>query len=247
MRRFRRPPLLASTTSQLARWEMEIKRCRLPQTRLARAKALWKTRSKGRHFHDVRDRLIDMNAGLRRCMYCEADRGAIQKRGRGPITAIIDHWKPIAHDPLATFDWRNLFLTCGMCNSILKGSTFPVSPHGDPQLLHPVEDDPIQEISFLPSSCSYVAPAGTKGHTTIGFFHLDDADLEASRRGSGGRTLRSCGSLISSSPQGIHRSPKPRAQTCWPSPFAPCLCEWRTTRRQPRGLDTLIPMSSRSS
>lgn len=180
MRRYRRPPLSPATTATLARWTQTIRRARTPTTRLQRALKLWEEKRRLIGFQEVRERLVEMNAGLYHCMYCESDRGAVRKHGT--LHATIEHWYPKRLDPLKTFDWNNLFLSCGTCNTTLKGENFPLDPHtGQPQLLHPVDDDPLQEIWLSPSTGAYTALPSSRGETTIRFFHLDQLDKQ--RRG----------------------------------------------------------------
>lgn len=179
MRKINRLPLSATTSKKLGEWTKKIKRCRKPETRRARAEKMWKEKRRLVGFREVHEVLVVMNGGLFHCMYCECDRGAVRKKGQ--LRATVEHWYPKRRDPLKTFDWDNLFLACGICNTFLKGDDFPEDAAGQPMLLNPVVDDPLAELVFSPSTGAYVAQAGSKGEETLSFFELDQLDKQ--RRG----------------------------------------------------------------
>ncbi|SDS61050.1 TIGR02646 family protein [Actinoplanes derwentensis] len=75
---------------------------------------------------DLKKQLLTMCARPSFCMYCYESRGTD-----------VDHFTPIIHDPLQTFDWDNHILACGFCNQQAKKETFPLDAAGHPLLLDP--------------------------------------------------------------------------------------------------------------
>lgn len=71
------------------------------------------------------------------CMYCYESRGTD-----------VDHFVPIARDPLLTFAWDNHILACGYCNQQAKKENFPVDPAGHPLLLDPSADDSADHMTL---------------------------------------------------------------------------------------------------
>jgi hypothetical protein len=70
-------------------------------------------------------------------MYCYESRGTD-----------VDHFVPIARDPVRTFDWDNHILACGYCNQQAKKENFPVDPAGRPLLLDPSVDDSADHMTL---------------------------------------------------------------------------------------------------
>lgn len=180
MRQLTRPTLGPRTLRYFADKTRQIRRKRKQARWVEEAHRLW---TQGRSTKAVRDAvelLHVMNDGLDTCMYCEHDRATVYKN----LTrrAIIEHWEPVARSPLRTFDWTNHFLACHRCNSFLKETEFPTTATGAPLLLHPVDDDPMAHLTFIPSTGALRArdvpphPPSPKGEKTIETFHLEDFD-----------------------------------------------------------------------
>lgn len=108
-------------------------------------------------FDAVKNALVAMCWGRRRCMYCE-DSSADE----------IEHLWPKALYPERVFDWENYLFACGPCNGP-KGNTFAVFPAGtdtpvevarrrgepivpplagDPVLLDPRRDNPLDFLTL---------------------------------------------------------------------------------------------------
>jgi len=95
------------------------------------------------------------------CMYCYESRGTD-----------VDHFVPIARDPLLTFEWRNHVLACGYCNQQAKKELFPLDPAGHPLLLDPTTDDSAEHMT-LATSGEYIELTD-RGAETIAVLRLND-------------------------------------------------------------------------
>lgn len=180
MRRFVRPVLDPAVRPYYLKWTRSITRKRTARGRSVEAHRLWKQVRSTRVMEAVVAQLRVMNAHLTMCMYCEHDRATACKNGKW--RAIIEHWEPIAEAPHRAFDWKNHFLSCHRCNSLLKGRDFPRDPSGQPLLIHPVDDNPALHLRFVPSNGEFKPQNNSeKGDTTIQFFQLWEFDK--SRRG----------------------------------------------------------------
>lgn len=111
-----------------------------------------------------------MAAGREYCMYCGDNQGTD-----------IDHYEPIAHNPLRTFDWLNHLLACSYCNSQQKRHRFPVGTDGHPLLIDPSKEDPFEHLLLTLALGEYVALT-SKGQATIDVCSLNRALLVAGRR-----------------------------------------------------------------
>ena len=79
----------------------------------AEARRLWALASTRSHVcGPLRAVLRAMAPGDEQCMYC------------GEIGTDIEHFEPVARNPLRTFDWLNHLLACSTCNSH-KRDQFP--------------------------------------------------------------------------------------------------------------------------
>lgn len=90
----------------------------------------------------IKQALVEMFHG--KCAYCESK-----------ITHVdyghIEHFKPKSNVKYSNyvFEWENLLLACGMCNSSEhKADKFPDESEGGP-LVNPCEDDPKEHFNFL--------------------------------------------------------------------------------------------------
>jgi len=113
--------------------------------------------------------LSTMAPGLSRCMYC----------GDGQGTD-IDHFRPIASDPLGTFRWTNHLLACSHCNSNQKRDQYPCDSGGACLLIDPCVDDPHDHIELTFATGVY-SPLTDKGRSTIEVFGLWRPILEVGR------------------------------------------------------------------
>ncbi|MFD4643870.1 HNH endonuclease [Lentzea sp. NPDC058436] len=137
-----------------------------PDEQCAKARASWRTSSVRT---SVRAVLGDMATGLGTCMYCGESRGTD-----------IDHFEPIARNPLRTFDWLNHLLACSTCNSHQKRDQFPVDDAGDPLLIDPTAEDPFDHLLLTLSAGEYF-PLSAKGEATIEVCGLNKRGLPKGR------------------------------------------------------------------
>ncbi len=89
----------------------------------------------------------------------------------------IDHFEPIARNPLRTFDWLNHLLACSTCNSHHKRDQFPIDDDGCPLLIDPTAEDPLEHLLLNLVEGEYVA-LSSKGEATIKICHLNEPRLE---------------------------------------------------------------------
>ncbi|GJF30060.1 hypothetical protein KNE206_27600 [Kitasatospora sp. NE20-6] len=162
-----RPPLQQALAADLARRTDAI-RAAGPST--AAGRAAWRTARQPKA--QLRLMLRRMAPGLERCMYCGDNLGTD-----------IDHFEPIARDPLRTFDWQNHLLACAHCNSNQKRDRFPCDPlTGDHLLVDPAREDPADHLVLYLESGAY-DPLTAKGEATIDVFGLNArAELVRGRR-----------------------------------------------------------------
>ncbi len=132
------------------------------------ARQLWnKSREERR---GLRTALNTMAPGHQRCMYCGDSEGTS-----------VDHFEPIARNPLRTFDWLNHLLACSFCNSSQKGSRYPVDTEGLPLLIDPTVDDPFDHLALALSAGEYRARS-PKGTATLDVLGLNRAVLVRGRQ-----------------------------------------------------------------
>jgi uncharacterized protein (TIGR02646 family) len=152
---------------------------------------------------DVRNVLVEVFYS--KCAYCESLLG-ISEAG------VIDHFRPrggVASEdggflPLyywaQAYDWRNLYLACGIC-SRSKRNSFPVSgQRGAPDasyaqlrseerlLIDPCADEPGEDLLF--SENGEVIGVSLKGRTTIELLNLNRRPLLWARNKEAARFLR---------------------------------------------------------
>lgn len=131
------------------------------------ARTLWNRSREPRR--GLRDTLNRMAPGYQRCMYCGDSEGTS-----------VDHFEPIARNPLRTFDWPNHLLACSFCNSNQKGSRFPVDAEGRPLLIDPSVEDPFDHLALSLTAGEYRARS-EKGVATIDVLGLNRAVLVSGR------------------------------------------------------------------
>jgi 5-methylcytosine-specific restriction endonuclease McrA len=143
------------------------------------ARTLWNRSREPRR--GLRAALNEMAPGYQRCMYCGDSEGTS-----------VDHFEPIARNPLRTFDWLNHLLACSFCNSNQKGSRFPVDEAGQPLLIDPSLEDPFDHLALSLAVGEYRART-PKGTATIDVLGLNRAVLVSGRLHAGyvvGQALR---------------------------------------------------------
>ncbi|GAA5008945.1 HNH endonuclease [Kitasatospora paranensis] len=163
----RRPPLQPALAADLERRTAAI-RAAGPST--AAGRSAWRTARQPKA--QLRLLLRRMAPGLERCMYCGDNLGTD-----------IDHFEPIARDPLRTFDWQNHLLACAHCNSNQKRDRFPCDPAtGEHLLIDPAREDPAEHLVLYLESGAYDALTH-RGEATIEVFGLNArAELVRGRR-----------------------------------------------------------------
>ncbi len=134
---------------------------------------------RSKHAHKMWDRaqirvklkqvLREMAPGREYCMYCGDNHGTD-----------IDHFEPIAANPLRTFDWLNHLLACSTCNSHCKRDRFPTDPAGNPLLIDPTVEDPFDHLLLNVTLGEYLA-LSDKGAATIEVCQLNRATLAQGR------------------------------------------------------------------
>ncbi|HEY2294308.1 MAG TPA: HNH endonuclease [Thermoanaerobaculia bacterium] len=110
-----------------------------------------------------------MAPGIERCMYCEDSHGTA-----------IEHFWPRAGYPDRAFDWLNYLIACSGCNSNHKRDQFPLDAAGQPLLVNPAEENPLDHLSFSPSTGLY-QPLSPKGDPSIQVFGLNRISLTLGR------------------------------------------------------------------
>lgn len=164
------------------------------------AKALWPLRKMKPVFTEVKEKLVNMCAGARRCHYCEDS-----------MADEIEHFRPKNIYPGQTFVWENYLYSCGPCNGP-KGDRFALfeaetgnrvdltpprkkkseknpprqaPPDGLPLLINPREEDPLDYIfldilsgsfAFEPWETDPNTPAYQRAAYTIEVLRLNARD-----------------------------------------------------------------------
>lgn len=163
MRRLQRLGLSAKAEAFLRKRKARVAGATDPRKE---AERLWRLRDNNA-FREIRESLSRMASGLERCMYCE------DSQGTG-----IDHFWPQTPYPNRAFDWDNYLLACAHCNSHQKRDRFPLSPAGLPLLIDPTVEDPLNHLTFSPSTGRYEpGPGSAKGSPSIEVFGLNRAIL----------------------------------------------------------------------
>jgi uncharacterized protein (TIGR02646 family) len=139
------------------------------QDQRSEAARLWGLQD-NKAFREVRQVLGRMASGLERCMYCEDSQGTA-----------IEHFWPRSTYPERAFDWLNYLLACTLCNSNFKRDRFPLDDTGQPLLVHPIDDEPLDHLALSPSTGKFTGLT-RKGEQSIPVFGLDRANLEKGRR-----------------------------------------------------------------
>ncbi|MBX3223361.1 MAG: hypothetical protein KF795_22805 [Labilithrix sp.] len=132
------------------------------------ANTIWRNKTSGNKrktaFKEVQLKLRRMAAGRARCMYCEDSLGTD-----------IDHFRPKAAHASFAFSWTNYLLACSHCNSNEKRDEFPVATNGEPLLLDPTRDEPLQHFVLVPET-GWLEPMTPQGEETERVFGLNRRD-----------------------------------------------------------------------
>jgi uncharacterized protein (TIGR02646 family) len=135
----------------------------------AEAMRLWRQQA-NKAFREMRETLGKMASGLERCMYCEDSEGVA-----------IEHFWPKAAYPERAFDWLNHLIACTRCNSNFKRDRFPLDGAGAPLLVNPADEEPLDHLSFSPSTGRFEARS-PKGDPSIEIFGLNRTTLTKGRK-----------------------------------------------------------------
>src|SRR5436305_7745883 len=166
MRRIQRLPLSPKTLAFLRKRTETVAAAADAR---AEARRLWYLQD-NKAFREIREVLRRMAPGIERCMYCEDSHGTA-----------IEHFWPRADYPDRAFDWLNYLIACSECNSNYKRDRFPLDVAGQPLLVNPAEEDPLDHLSLTTSTGDY-HPLSLKGNSSIGVFGLNRAILAEGRR-----------------------------------------------------------------
>lgn len=169
MIRITRAALPAELSEYLATLTEQVAAVPLEQ-QATTARGLWRRKKIRDEVHKpLSYALRHMAPGLERCMYCGDNQGTD-----------IDHFEPLARNPLRTFDWLNHLLACALCNSHKKRDMFPVDADGKPLLIDPTVEDPFDHLSLTLSFGEYVSLTD-KGQATIEVCDLNRPLLKRGR------------------------------------------------------------------
>jgi hypothetical protein len=123
------------------------------QHRSAQARRMWGADRTVRP--TVRATLGEMAPGRERCMYCGDNQGSD-----------VDHFEPLARNPLRAFDWLNHLLACSICNSHFKRDRYPIAGDGSPLLIDPTVEEPFDHLRLSLTAGAY-HPVTDRGAATI--------------------------------------------------------------------------------
>ncbi|GAB3278070.1 HNH endonuclease [Actinocorallia lasiicapitis] len=167
MIRIVREPLPEAVTAEMVKYTAEIS---ASAERQKHAQGLWKHSTVRRRVRSQLDEALRrMAPGREYCMYCGDNRGTD-----------IDHFEPVARNPLRTFDWLNHLLACSGCNSHQKRGRFPLDAAGRPLLIDPTAEDPFEHLMLTFTLGEYDALTD-KGQATIEICDLNNELLARGR------------------------------------------------------------------
>lgn len=184
-----------AVAARLKAFQNEVNSTRSYAEAVSEAKRLFALRNtaKNKTFQAVRAALATMCSGARRCCYCE-DSCADE----------VEHIKPKDLYPELVFTWQNYIYACGPCNGpknnkfrIFHSRTRAVidisrkigdpvrkPPKGDPPLIDPRKEDPLQFLELEMEATFFLLPRlalskrdRERAEYTIELLHLNDRDL----------------------------------------------------------------------
>lgn len=157
------------TSAQLKKYQEEVDEANSFSERVVAAKKLFKKRNtlKNKTFKVVRQTLDLICPGLRRCCYCEDS-----------LADEVEHIKPKDWYPELVFVWENYLYACGPCNgpknnrygifhqkngqiihlSRTRAEAILEPPPGDPLLIDPRAEDPLDFLELDLSGTFYFLP-----------------------------------------------------------------------------------------
>lgn len=103
------------------------------------------------------------------CAYCEC---SIK-----PQNSHIDHFRKRDHFPQKTFEYQNLMASCNKKNSCANNKDKHIKRADYSNLLHPVEEQPIDFLEYTLTGDMLAIGEQLKGSETIRLFHLNNASL----------------------------------------------------------------------
>ncbi len=165
MRQLTRLDLDEGTAAWLKKWQRQLSKLQTT----AEHRTHWSGRTRTKKIAAVRARLVEMNSGSPRCMYCEHDRASG-----------IDHFVPLSHDPDKVYDWHNHIHACFTCDSVYKRDQL-LDDSGARLFIDPTAEDPQQHIELSPSTGKLV-PLTARGENTIKKLGLDERLLSKGRQ-----------------------------------------------------------------
>jgi len=189
-------PLPDYAQFQLGEYQSQVDEKPTYKEQVKKAKLSFKTKNRksNKTFKAVKKTLDRMCSGARRCNYCEdsaADEG--------------EHFYPKDLYPEYCFSWGNYLYSCGRCNGTHKSNKFKIfeedtrdviditpprknrrytrPPTGDPLLIDPRNDDPLEYIKLNLKTLNYeeIADEGTevfsRGEWTIECLGLNKREV----------------------------------------------------------------------
>lgn len=200
MRRLQRTALSSKESQWLCKQTAKIL-AKPESARKTESDRLWKSAKQNQarnQLQPIQKKLQDMCSGLDRCMYCEDSQATA-----------IEHFWPRSLRPQGAFIWENLLFACAHCNSNEKRTQFPQDANGQPLLIDPTAEDPLDHLVLVPLTGKFEpridadgqqSPKGRKSIDTYGLYRtlleqgrrnawvalkalllLYDADLKANR------------------------------------------------------------------
>ncbi len=211
-----RPALEPGLERQLARRTDTLARRGATPDRARRA---WSDSSSLRR--QLREVLDRMAPGVQRCMYCGDSHGAS-----------IDHFEPLARNPLGAFAWVNHLLACTHCNSNHKRDRFPVDEAGHCLLVDPAREDPVLHLQLVLRTGEYRARTA-KGQATIEVFGLGRKALVDGRAAAFVRCRSMLRDIRRQLDEGGQEEAEQVADALGVQPFADVLHAMQALREQP--------------
>lgn len=251
------PPLTDDAMERLATLQETVNEAGNYATRTEAAKTKWGNAKKDvAPFVEIKEALVAMCSGHRRCAYCEDS-----------VADEIEHFRPKDLYPEAVFVWENYLYSCGPCNgpknnkfavieagdddatdvTRARGETIVEPPTGEPALLDPRVDDPLDYLvldivdtfTFRPRP-RISARKRARAEYTIELLRLNERSYLLEGRRTSYEALV-CALQVASAARNadaladIQRPARVVAGT-------PHRCVWEEMKRQRAKLDELVPL-----
>lgn len=154
-----------------------------------------------------------------KCAYCESEINSVSY-------GHIEHFRPKSRFPAYCFEWTNLLLACGRCNSKAhKGDKFPETSDGGP-FIDPSVEDPGVHLNFVYGAIAKLAlvePKTTRGRTTTTIFGLNTRKALLKRRTNWVRNILALKVLAGNDPEALELLANAKASTAEFSAWASSL------------------------